>query len=106
MRITQHFIDSELNQISVAVNGLIDKINEGFQREKNFIAMASHELRTPIAIVLGAVNVLEKRGHLCDEDQKTIQRIKTAINEMAENTQFCCRSCERLKVIYIIKRLT
>lgn len=87
VRIEQNFADSELNQIAAAVNSLIEQIDARIKQEKNFIAMASHELRTPIAVVLGAVNVLEKRGHLGDEDEKTLQRIKTAINEMSENTQ-------------------
>jgi signal transduction histidine kinase len=87
VRIDQTFPDTELNQIAIAVNTLIEQIDNGIKHEKNFIAMTSHELRTPIAVVLGAVNVLEKRGNLGEEDQKTLQRIKNAINEMSENTQ-------------------
>lgn len=87
VRIEQNFADSELNQIASAVNALIERVDENIKHEKNFIAMTSHELRTPIAVVLGAVNVLEKRDNLGDEDKKTLQRIKDATNEMSENTQ-------------------
>lgn len=85
--IDKNFPDSELNQIAEAINGLNEQVSENIKRERKFIAMASHELRTPIAVVLGAANVIENRNHLKPDDSKTLQRIITATREMAENTQ-------------------
>lgn len=85
--IDKNFHDAELNQIANAVNRLIAQIDDNIQRERKFVAMASHELRTPVAIVLGAANVLEKRKALSSEDNKTLQRIIHASKDMSENIQ-------------------
>lgn len=85
--INQSFADAELNQMTRVINTLIKKINASVERERRFIAMASHELRTPITIIQGAANVLEKRERLDEEDRVTLQRILRTTREMGENTQ-------------------
>lgn len=39
----------EVHGLVRAVNGLMDRVQEGLERERRFIADAAHELRTPIA---------------------------------------------------------
>lgn len=38
----------ELTELAVSFNGMLDRIEEGFQRLSNFSADIAHELRTPI----------------------------------------------------------
>jgi signal transduction histidine kinase len=85
--IEKNFPDSELNQIADAVNKLTEQVSENIKRERKFIAMASHELRTPIAVILGAANVMEHRRNLNMDDSKTLKRIIRASKEMSENIQ-------------------
>lgn len=83
--IPEEFEDAELNQIAHAVNTLIQQLEENLQREKALVSMASHELRTPVAVILGAAGVIESRGQLSPDDQVTLQRIITAAHDMGDN---------------------
>lgn len=41
----------ELQRLSLTFNALLDRVESAFAHERQFIARASHELRTPIAII-------------------------------------------------------
>ena len=77
--------DTEVNQVSEALNRYLTDIDQLIQRERSLITMASHELRTPIAVILGAAEVIEKRQQLNGDDQKTLQRIIASANTMSGN---------------------
>jgi len=84
-RLTAVYVDNELNQIAAALNNLLEQIQDASQRERSLISMASHELRTPVAVVLGAARVLEKRNQLNPQDKTTLERIIQASEEMGDN---------------------
>lgn len=86
-RLPENFTDSELNTISRAINSQLARIEDAFARERALVAMASHELRTPIAVISGAVNVLENRNQLQANDKITLERISKASSEMTANIQ-------------------
>ena len=49
-------------------------LEEADQLKSNFIALASHELRTPAAVIHGLASTLHLRGEHLDEDQLTMLR--------------------------------
>lgn len=84
-RLNQQYADLELNEIASAINQMLDKIQDATQRERQLISMASHELRTPVSVVMGAANVIIKRNQLMADDKHTLNRIINASEEMSEN---------------------
>jgi two-component system, OmpR family, sensor kinase len=48
----------ELGQLAISFNGLLDRLSASFDRQKRFVADASHELRTPVAILCGESEVM------------------------------------------------
>ena len=76
------FREIELQTIGTAVNHLVEQNKAATEREKNWMAMASHEFRTPLSIMSGAVSVLQKRASLSGEDSKTLGRIERACQDM------------------------
>lgn len=44
-------LPAELHPLITALNGLLERIGEAIQRERNFTSDAAHELRTPLTII-------------------------------------------------------
>src|SRR5713101_5331437 len=47
----------ELGQLARSFNSLLDRLSDSFERQRRFMADASHELRTPVAILRGEAEV-------------------------------------------------
>ena len=75
--------DKELQGIETALNGLIERIRASYKQQTQFVSDASHELRTPIAVIQGYVNMLDRWGK---EDtailEESIEAIKNEANHM------------------------
>lgn len=76
------FEDRELAEIAQAVDQLLKTLDGHAKREKELVSLASHELRTPVAVIAGALDVLARRATLCDEDARTVARIQRATDGM------------------------
>lgn len=72
----------ELKNLAVAINGMLDRINEAYRSQARFVSDASHELRTPIAAIQGYANLLDRWGK---HDEKALQESIDAIKEEAAN---------------------
>ncbi len=57
----------ELGSLAASLNAMLARLERSYQDQRRFVADASHELRTPVAIVRGNVELLS-RGSLCEAD--------------------------------------
>ena len=53
----------ELGRLATVVNDLLSRVDAAFSTQRQFVADASHELRTPIAIVRGEADVTLQRSN-------------------------------------------
>lgn len=82
--LAQRFKDYEAKVIAQAVDDLLGRISRFILREQEFVNMASHEFRTPIAAISGAVEVVE---HLSDSNsatRKPLERIRRNAKDLDE----------------------
>lgn len=86
-RLETNYDEIELHSISESFNQFLMQIEQFVQREKNLLNMASHELKTPIAVILGGLDILDKRGNLSEKDVVTLQRIRHACLIMQSNVE-------------------
>lgn len=86
-QITTDYRDQEFCDIAEAFNRFLSELEHHIEREKTFVKLASHELRTPLAVMSGALNVLEQRQSLSPADQKTLARIRRAMQNMRDDTE-------------------
>ena len=60
----------ELGELAVTFNQLLERLEESFERQKRFMADASHELRTPVAILHGETEVTLSRADRSPEEYR------------------------------------
>ena len=83
-RIPLPYHHDELYRLSATFNGLLDRMQDAFQREKHFTANASHELKTPLAIVKGTLEVLVRKPREREHYETRIQFCLKELNRMAK----------------------
>jgi|GEM_PF-987641 len=75
--------DAELGSLEAALNNMLKRLDEGKRKQIRFVDDASHELRTPIAVIQGYIQLLDRWGK---EDEKVrdeaIEAIKTEVEHM------------------------
>ena len=74
--------DEDLVGIERAMNSLLVRIRENNKQQARFVNDASHELRTPIAVIQGYANMLARWGR---EDEKVLDEAIAAIQNESEN---------------------
>jgi signal transduction histidine kinase len=67
--------DDELDALGHAFNGLLDRLNEAFDRQQRFAGDASHQLRTPLAALLGQVQLARRRARPVEEYRRVLDRV-------------------------------
>ena len=76
------FRDSDLSGVEAAMNNLLMRMRDAYRQQARFVNDASHELRTPIAVILGYANMLDRWGK---NDPKTLEEGIGAIKNEAEH---------------------
>ncbi|MCH6483827.1 HAMP domain-containing histidine kinase [Pseudoxanthomonas sp. LH2527] len=84
------FGKDEVGVLAGAIEKTLERISAFVMRERDFTGSASHELRTPITVITGAIELLEQ-SDLSDDDVKAVDRIRRATLEMKSTIEmFLC----------------
>jgi heavy metal sensor kinase len=77
--------DDELKKLAVTFNSMLDRLETSFKSQKQFVSDASHELRTPISVIKGYVDLLDRWGKEKPEVRdEAIQAIKNETDNMKQ----------------------
>ncbi len=77
--------DVQLAGLELAVNNLIERMRESYRAQTRFVSDASHELRTPIAVIKGYADMLDRWGKT---DEKVLTESIDAIKSESEHMNY------------------
>ena len=90
-----HMHDKELQGIETALNDLLGRIRASYRQQTQFVSDASHELRTPIAVIQGYVNMLDRWGKkdtaILEESIEAIKNESNHMQKLVEQLLFLAR---------------
>ncbi|MCG6120437.1 MAG: HAMP domain-containing histidine kinase [Blastomonas sp.] len=61
-RLSEEHVPVEIKPLVHAVNAALVRLDEGYERQRRFIASAAHELRTPLAVLRAKVDAAEDKA--------------------------------------------
>ncbi|MFB9330436.1 ATP-binding protein [Paenibacillus aurantiacus] len=80
---------AELEQLARAFNQMIEKLDRTFARQRQFVADASHELKTPLTVISSYANMLKRWGR---DDQNVRDEAVEAIAKESQRLQNLTKS--------------
>ncbi|MTI59071.1 MAG: HAMP domain-containing protein [Firmicutes bacterium] len=80
--------EDELYHLADTFNSMLDRLEDSFKKQQQFISDASHELRTPISVIRGYINLLDRWGKNEEEVRdEAIEAIKNEAGNMQSLTE-------------------
>ena len=91
---SNRFGDDEVGVLAGTIEKTLERISAFVARERYFTSSASHELRTPITVITGALELLEQ-SELSSSDAKALDRVRRATLDMQTTIEmFLCLARE------------
>ena len=88
--------NDELNELAKTLNQMLDRLQGGISKQQKFVSDASHELRTPAAVIKGYIDFIETYGTadeaLLKENLKVIGSEAQNMQALLENLLFLSRT--------------
>jgi heavy metal sensor kinase len=84
--------EDEVRRLGVTLNAMLDRLDEGIQRERRFVAEASHELRTPLALLRLELDLALSRS-------RTNEELVAAVGSASEEVDRLTRLARDLLVL-------
>ncbi|MBF0416816.1 MAG: HAMP domain-containing histidine kinase [Magnetococcales bacterium] len=84
LRLADAFAQDEVGELAHAFDLHLARLRAFMERERAFTADLSHELRTSLAVILGATEILMSDESLSDKQRLRVARVERAARDMAE----------------------
>jgi signal transduction histidine kinase len=74
--------DDELRRLALTLNAMLERLDAGLQRERRFVAEASHDLRTPLALMLTEVELALAPQRTSEELTRALHSIHVEVRRL------------------------
>jgi len=83
-RISVENTPAELQALSASFNQTLDRLEDSFNRQKQFTSDASHELRTPLSVILSQSEITLRKERTPEEYKNALLTVKEAGKLMSD----------------------
>jgi signal transduction histidine kinase len=72
----------EVDVLADSFDGMLDRLEQAFTRQQDFVSDASHELRTPLTVLRGQIDLLRRTGDDPEERRRITETVLVEIDRM------------------------
>ncbi|MHC4348764.1 MAG: HAMP domain-containing sensor histidine kinase [Planctomycetota bacterium] len=72
----------EAAELVATINEMLDRLESSFRGQEGFIANASHELKTPISVLLGEAQVLTQQAQTAEEYDRFVASVQEEMRRL------------------------
>lgn len=83
-RVDVNGFDTEFAKLGTVLNSMFDRLNESFQQQRRFVADASHEMRTPLSVILSSTELALSKQRGADEYRMQLETCQRSANRMRQ----------------------
>ncbi|QNF34815.1 HAMP domain-containing histidine kinase [Adhaeribacter swui] len=87
LRLTEDANQDEIAHLSNTFNQMLDRLENSFVLQKNFIANASHELQNPLTAIAGEIEVTLTRDRSLAEYKISLERLQSETERLEKLTK-------------------
>lgn len=81
-RIETHAAGDEVAEMVNVINGMLDRLEAAFRAQEHFIADVSHELKTPLAVLIGEAQVLLQRDRSREDHLRFVASVQDELQRL------------------------
>ena len=97
-------VRDELSELADTFNHMLERLEAGFRQQQRFVSDASHELRTPVTVILGYSDLLSRWGRsdeeVLDEGISSIRSEAEDMQQLIEKLLFLARADQQRQVLH------
>jgi len=74
--------DTEFAKLGTVLNSMFDRLNDSFQQQRRFVADASHEMRTPLSVIMSSTGLALSKDREPEEYRMQLETCQRSANRM------------------------
>lgn len=76
-------VKDEIHELATTLNGLLDRLQNAFVSQEAFVADASHQLKTPLAILRGELDMARRENRTAEEQKEFLESASQEIDYLS-----------------------
>lgn len=72
IRLNVHNKEDEIGELTIAFNGMLDRLQNSFDAQRQFVRSASHEIKNPLTAIRGEIELILQRDRSAEEYKRAL----------------------------------